>query len=215
MNAHDRTLAMAGARRTRRLSRPQSRRWAGCSRSRSACTGTSRRVVLVSLLPIALGHALSIAVVARRVRLALGLLVDRAHPARRRGLHADRLGALALRSTATATACASACRPALLGLAVWSFLMATAHGAGLMLIPVLMPLCLAGARRSRTGADRSSRRSRRSACTPLAMLATIAAIARSSSTNGSVSAFLRRGWINVDLVWTLALAAAGALLLLG
>ena len=30
----------------------------------------------------------------------------------------------------------------LLGLGVWSFLMATAHGAGLMLWPVLMPLCL-------------------------------------------------------------------------
>jgi hypothetical protein len=28
----------------------------------------------------------------------------------------------------------------LLGLALWSFLMATAHGAGLMLWPVLMPL---------------------------------------------------------------------------
>src|SRR4029078_4024026 len=28
----------------------------------------------------------------------------------------------------------------LVGLAVWSFVMATAHGAGMMLIPVLMPL---------------------------------------------------------------------------
>ena len=27
------------------------------------------------------------------------------------------------------------------GLGVWSFLMATAHGAGLMLRPALMPLC--------------------------------------------------------------------------
>src|SRR5205085_11793487 len=29
----------------------------------------------------------------------------------------------------------------LLGLAAWSFLMALAHGAGLMLIPALLPLC--------------------------------------------------------------------------
>ena len=28
-----------------------------------------------------------------------------------------------------------------LGLALWSFLMATAHGAGLMLVPALVPLC--------------------------------------------------------------------------
>jgi hypothetical protein len=29
------------------------------------------------------------------------------------------------------------------GIALWSFLMATAHGAGLMLVPALVPLCLA------------------------------------------------------------------------
>jgi hypothetical protein len=31
----------------------------------------------------------------------------------------------------------------MMGLGFWSFLMATAHGAGLMLVPVLIPLCLA------------------------------------------------------------------------
>jgi hypothetical protein len=31
------------------------------------------------------------------------------------------------------------------GLALWSFLMSTAHGAGLMLVPALMPLCIADA----------------------------------------------------------------------
>ncbi|HEU5294257.1 MAG TPA: hypothetical protein VFU71_05680, partial [Burkholderiaceae bacterium] len=29
------------------------------------------------------------------------------------------------------------------GIALWSFLMTTAHGAGLMLVPALVPLCLA------------------------------------------------------------------------
>ena len=28
------------------------------------------------------------------------------------------------------------------GLALWSFMMATAHGAGLMLVPALVPLCM-------------------------------------------------------------------------
>jgi hypothetical protein len=32
----------------------------------------------------------------------------------------------------------------LVGLAVWSCFVATAHGAGLMLVPVLMPICLSG-----------------------------------------------------------------------
>ena len=30
----------------------------------------------------------------------------------------------------------------MIGLGIWSLLMATAHGAGLMLVPVLIPLCL-------------------------------------------------------------------------
>ncbi len=36
------------------------------------------------------------------------------------------------------------------GLALWSFLMASAHGAGLMLVPALLPLCV-GARLSSSG----------------------------------------------------------------
>jgi hypothetical protein len=31
------------------------------------------------------------------------------------------------------------------GLALWSFMMSTAHGAGLMLVPALMPLCIGSA----------------------------------------------------------------------
>ncbi len=31
------------------------------------------------------------------------------------------------------------------GLALWSFMMSSAHGAGLMLVPVLMPLCMGNA----------------------------------------------------------------------
>ena len=34
----------------------------------------------------------------------------------------------------------------MLGLGAWSFLMASAHGAGLMLVPALIPLCLAARR---------------------------------------------------------------------
>jgi hypothetical protein len=30
------------------------------------------------------------------------------------------------------------------GIALWSFLMATAHGAGMMLVPALVPLCRTG-----------------------------------------------------------------------
>src|SRR5919204_398783 len=62
----------------------------------------SRRIVLLSWIPIALGHAAAVALVLVLV-LTTGLA----------------------------------------GLALWSFLMSSAHGAGLMLVPVLLPFCLA------------------------------------------------------------------------
>ena len=83
----------------------------------------------------------SIGVVAALV-VALGLVVDQ----RLLEIAAGMVlwaGPRTLPHTAIATASGSACRPVMLGLGVWSFLMATAHGAGLMLTPALMSLCLA------------------------------------------------------------------------
>ena len=96
----------------------------------------------------------------------------------------------------------------LAGLALWSFLMATAHGAGLMLWPALMPLCI--------GWRRAGLRTVATALAgvgvhTLAMLMVTAAIAI-VSTSGS-GRVLRHAWINVDLVWTAALIAAGVTLL--
>jgi hypothetical protein len=90
--------------------------------------------------------------------------------------------------------------------------MATAHGAGLMLWPALMPLCFP---------ETSSPGASGPALLALvgvgvhtaAMLAVTAAVA------GLVYEWLgleilRHAWLNVDLVWTLALVATGALLLM-
>src|SRR6266404_1439174 len=99
----------------------------------------NRRIVWLSPLPVALGHALSIAMVAgaflwagfvidlRAVRIAAGLiLIGWALYHWRYGhRHRVRVGMQA----------------GLAALVVWSFLVASAHGAGLMLWPVLMPLC--------------------------------------------------------------------------
>ncbi len=99
----------------------------------------------------------------------------------------------------------------LVGLGAWSFLMATAHGAGLMLIPALMPMCFApqpaslpySAGVAIAGVLVHS----------VAMLATTAAIAIAVY-DWIGLAILRSAWINVDLAWTIALAATGAYLLL-
>ncbi|HUG26570.1 hypothetical protein [Piscinibacter sp.] len=94
---------------------------------------------LRALLPIAIGHAASVAVVAGA--LALGMALDRALVQRLAG--ALLVGAAAyrwLRGTGPHTSISAQAGHA--GIALWSFLMATAHGAGLMLVPALVPLCL-------------------------------------------------------------------------
>jgi hypothetical protein len=101
----------------------------------------------------------------------------------------------------------------LLGLGVWSFLMATAHGAGLMLWPVLMPLCIAAASEP-DGAGPLATAIIGIGVHTLAMLVTTTVVAVAVYEWVGLE-ILRRAWINVDLVWTFALVAAGAWLLLG
>jgi hypothetical protein len=94
-----------------------------------------------ALLPIAIGHAASIAVAA--CVLAQGMAMDRALV---QGLAGALLvGAASYRMLRGARQRTPMSTPAgHAGIALWSFLMATAHGAGLMLVPALVPLCLAG-----------------------------------------------------------------------
>jgi hypothetical protein len=95
----------------------------------------------------------------------------------------------------------------LAGLAGWSFLMATTHGAGLMLWPALMPLC--------TG-ERLNDAWMPAVAGVLvhttAMLVTTGAIAVLVYEWAGL-ALLKTAWINLDLIWSLALAATGAFLL--
>lgn len=93
-----------------------------------------------ALLPIAIGHAVSIAVVVGI--FAQGLWIDRALVQGAAG--ALLIGAAAYRMLRGARRCMPMnTKVGHAGIALWSFLMATAHGAGLMLLPALIPLCLA------------------------------------------------------------------------
>ena len=89
--------------------------------------------------------------------------------------------------------------------------MASAHGAGLMLVPILLPLCgapgSAGAPASLTASGLAGL-----GVHTAAMLATIAIVSVVVYDWSGVG-FLRRGWINFDAVWTAALAISGGLLL--
>ena len=93
-----------------------------------------------ALLPIAIGHTASVAVVACVV--AQGMAIDR--PLFQSLAGALLVGAAShrlLRGAEPWTPIRAGSSHA--GIALWSFLMATVHGAGLMLVPALVPLCLA------------------------------------------------------------------------
>jgi hypothetical protein len=172
----------------------------------------SGTVVLASLVPIALGHALSVTIFLAAVLFA-GLILDQDLLSRSAGLaligwagwHAAyghrrkvRIGM----------------QTGLVGLGVWSFVMASAHGAGLMLLPVVLPLCPAPG----TIADLSAPGSASVSLTAVAvhtgtMLAVIGVVAGTVYRCTGL-AFLRRGWINLDLVWSTALVGTGLFLLL-
>ena len=101
----------------------------------------------------------------------------------------------------------------MVGLGVWSFFMATAHGAGLMLTPALISLCLdATPAGELTAAGSLPIALAAIGVHAAAMLAVTLAIAVSVYEWLGLSV-LRRGWINFDFIWIAALAITGAILI--
>ena len=170
----------------------------------------NRRIVLLSLAPIAVGHAAAVAAVLAGA-LTLGLMLDHATLMRASGVvllgwaawhalygHRQRLRV--------------GMRTGLAGLMLWSFLMATAHGAGLMLIPILLPICNSASTATIEPASAIPLALATVTVHSLAMLATIAAISVLVYEWAGVG-FLRRGWVNLDWIWVAALLLCGAILL--
>ncbi len=104
-------------------------------------------------------------------------------------------------------------------LTLWSFLMATAHGAGLMLLPVLL------GRGTVEAADHMAAHHHTSAAaSPLAaLLATAVHTAAYLAVTGLIAwivyskfglAVLRKAWVNLNLVWAAALVVTGVVTLL-
>lgn len=167
----------------------------------------SRMALAAALPPLALGHAASIFAVTSSA-LVLGL-----------ALHAQSLRLVAgivllgwaayhlfyghrhrLRIGMTA---------GFVGLAIWSAATATVHGAGLMLVPALMPICGSVAKAGLSGA-----------LGPAAIV-TLVHTAVASATSAAIAfvayeyvglGMLRRGWINFDWIWSGALAVTGVAL---
>ena len=165
------------------------------------------RAVAWSLPPIALGHALSIGVfilIVGLLRLALPLMYIRiAVAVALVGLGAFKL----IRSRHFRW---GGMQVGFRDLTIWSFLMASAHGAGLMVLPVV----LAGDHMHHHAASQAA------AGGAWAMLIhtlgsfTVTAAVALLVYHKFGLAMLRRSWFNLDLIWAIALVVTGFVALL-
>jgi hypothetical protein len=101
-------------------------------------------------------------------------------------------------------------------LAWWSFLMATAHGAGLMLVPFMLGLCATPAEQTGHGAVMSYlARANVGTAVLVTAVHTLVSILAGTGMAWVVYRylglrFLRRAWLNLDVVWGASLLIAGA-----
>ena len=100
-------------------------------------------------------------------------------------------------------------------LALWSFLVALAHGAALMLVPIYLGLC--AVEELDTGHRAASALM---ATTALALAVAVVHTAAMIGSGGVVAyavhrwlglEFLRKGWFDLELVWALSLIVVGVL----
>ena len=170
----------------------------------------SRGAVLRALPPIAVGHELAVGLVALLV-LGLGVVADT------RPLHVGAgvvLIAFGVFRFARPRAHPRWTRLRVGGreLAWWSFLMASAHGAGLMIAPLLLGV----------GTTDHDHALATASSVPAGGLALLLHVAAMVAVMGVVAvvvyekvglAVLRRAWINLDLLWAGAFVLAGGLTL--
>ena len=180
----------------------------------------SRAAVLQSLAPIALGHALAISL----TLVAVGLLRSEIPHTTLKILVAGILFALGLyRMFRSRHPRGAGMRVGFRDLTVWSFLMASAHGAGLMLAPLLLTHSMHALHHSM---DRSAASTLAGIDTSLLALAVLVHTLSLILVAGAVAmlfyqfyerwglGLLRHTWFNFDLLWALALMIAGAVALL-
>ena len=169
-----------------------------------------RGAVLRALPAIALGHEASIGVVA--VLVAAAQFVAAASLLRP-------LGAVALVAFGIFKLVRPRSHPRWVGmrigpreLVLWSFLMSSAHGAGLMLVPVLLGLPHAADTPDLPLVNLSVSTFLAVSVHSASMLAVMAAVALVVYERLGVG-ILRRAWLNVDLLWSAAVVSAGVVTL--
>ena len=101
-------------------------------------------------------------------------------------------------------------------LALWSFLAAMAHGAGLMLVPIYLGIC----RTVDTDAGHAAASALMAGNAGIAALVALVHTLAMTVSGGALAfgvyrwlglRFLSRGWFNLDVVWAVSLILVGAL----
>ena len=105
-------------------------------------------------------------------------------------------------------------RPAQLGL--WSFAVAIAHGAGLMLVPIYLGLCRSGERDSGHAAAGALINANVGMALLVSLIHTLAMLAAGGFLAWLVYRylglkFISRSWFNLDAIWSISLILVGAL----
>lgn len=178
-----------------------------------------RSAVVSALLPIALGHAAAITAAILALRFVQHFLP----------LNILKWGVALILFTLGIYRLFRAKHPRGAGmrvrgrdLFVWSFLMASAHGAGLMLLPVLMAQPMLGMTHSMAGGTSVIPSSLSAAAIGFAVLihtasmlivAGILALAFFETYEKVGLRLLRDTWLNFDLIWAIALLVAGFVVL--
>ena len=160
------------------------------------------RAVAWSLPPIALGHALSIGVVvliAKLAQVALPLTYIRI------GVAVALVGLGVYKVIRSRHFRWGGMQVGFRDLTIWSFLMASAHGAGLMVLPVV----LAGPHaHHHMAASQSMSGLGATLIHTLGYFAVTAAVALLVYQKFGLQ-MLRRSWFNLDLIWAIALVVTG------
>jgi hypothetical protein len=164
-----------------------------------------------ALIPLTLGHALAIAA-AVLVAVAAGAALP---VASLRLPVAATLGALGVyRLIRHRHFSGGGMRVGMGGLTTWSFLMATCHGAGLMVLPVFLGMTAPVHGGSCHAAGLVSANASAAAAATVVhgagYLIVTAAVAWAVFTKIGVG-ILRRAWFNLDLIWAIALIGTGIL----
>ena len=160
------------------------------------------RAVAWSLPPIAIGHAISIAamvLIARLAQVALPL------PCIRIVVAVTLVGLGAYKLISSRHLRWGGMQVGFRELTIWSFLMASAHGAGLMVLPVV----LAGPHAHHHGGAQGAVSGVWATLIHTLGYFTVTATLALLVYQKVGLAMLRRSWFNLDLIWAIALVVAG------